>query len=85
MAKAGGFWIKWLNENKYSSCSFNKDGNLYFVERLKVQRGMGNQLADEILIVGMNKKQVLAFLKRNNAVIVYRDIAPEESQIKITK
>lgn len=78
------FFVKWLDSGKYSSCGFNSDGNLYIIEKLKVQRGMANQLADEVLIIGMNKKQILAFLKRNNAVIVFRDIDPDEEKMKVT-
>lgn len=79
----GTYWVKWLDSKTYSECGFNKDGNLYVLVKIKVQRGMGNQLADELLITGMNKKYIQTFLQRNNAVIVFREQPPAEDQIKI--
>lgn len=79
-----GFWIKYLDDDTYSECGFNKDGNLYIIEKVEVQRGMGHQKANEVLILGMNRKQILPFLKRNNAVIVSRSEPPEAKNIKTT-
>lgn len=56
-----GLWIKYLDNGTYSECGFNKDGNLYIIEKVEVQRGMGHQKANEVLILGMNRKQILPF------------------------
>jgi len=66
-------YVKYLDTDLYSVCSFNKDGNLYIIEEVKVQRGMGHEKANEVLIMGMNKKYIPDFLATNNAVIVIRD------------
>lgn len=68
--------IKYLDDNTYDRCGFNADGNLYVLTEIKVQRGMGHQKANELIIQGMNKKRIDAWLKSNNAVIVQRDTKP---------
>lgn len=76
------FYVKYQNDNTYDMCGFNKDGNLYILQKVKVPRGMGHQTADELLIVGMNKKKINSYLKKHNAVIVFRDTEPELRVIK---
>lgn len=59
----GNFYIKWQDDS-YSECAFNADGNLYIFYRHLVQRGMGHQLVEELLIIGMNKSRISDFLKK---------------------
>ena len=68
--------VKYLDDNTYDRCGFNKDGNLYVLTEIKVQRGMGNQKVNELIIQGMNKKRIDAWLQKNNAAIVIRDTEP---------
>lgn len=77
----GNFYIKWQDDS-YSKCAFNQDGNIYIFYLHLVQRGMGHQLVKELLIIGMNKSRISDFLKRKNAIIVWRDKKVEEKIFK---
>lgn len=74
-------YLKYNGTGKYVECGMNKDGNFYFLFIVQVQRGMGHQKADELLIYGMNKKFIDRFLQKENAVIVYREDKVADSDL----
>lgn len=71
------------SDGKYTECSFNKDGNLYIIYKVQVQRGMGHQKANEVLIVGMHRSQIDSYLEKENAIIVARENPLLESEMLI--
>lgn len=72
-------YCKWLDSGKYSEVGINKDGNFWIIYKVKVQRGMGHQKANELLIHGVHRKNIERFCERNNCQIVGReDEVPEK-------
>ena len=57
---------------KLIQVSTNKDGNYYFVYRVPVQRGIKGKTkskVDEVLIVGVNKKYVKQYCKKEGIIL----------------
>ena len=63
-------YLKYNETGKYVECGMNKDGNFYFLFRVQVQRGMGHQKADELLIYGMNKKFIDRASGKNGRILI---------------
>jgi hypothetical protein len=59
-------------DGTYLDCSFNKDGNLYVIEKIVVQRGMQNQKANEVIIFGIPKNKIESYLRNTKSQIVLR-------------
>lgn len=75
------YYVKW-KDGTYTECSFNKDGNLYILHEVVVQRGMGNQKANELLIQGIPKSKIQNWCIKNNCLIVGREDQVHKSQIR---
>lgn len=68
-------------DGTYSEASFNKDGNIYIINKVKVQRGMGHQKANEVLIIGIPHTQLQLWCIKTNCCIVVRNEPIDESLI----
>lgn len=76
-------YCKWLDSGKYSEAAFNKDGNLYILFKVEVQRGMGHQRANELLIYGMPKSNIKRYCLRKNCRLILREDEPPIEMILI--
>ena len=58
-----------MNDMKIKFISKNKDGNYYIGYTIPVQRGMGHQKVEELIIIGMHKDEFPRFCKEHNIII----------------
>lgn len=85
--------IKWLLYVKwpsgyYSPCSFTKNGALYITYYVIVKRGIrGKDKGEvrEVLIVGMPKTKWEAYLTKEKAMIIGRELPPSDNEFLILK
>lgn len=49
---------------KVKFISKNKDGNYYVGYTIPVQRGMGHQKVEELIVIGMNKENLAIFARK---------------------